>query len=197
MKSFSIRQIPQLESIIAEHNSLYMTTFKTNLKPKHHFLIHYPSCILKRGPISLNWSMRFKSKHCLLKLISIVTKSRVNLCKTIMTRYSYIFAHDLYSCVVFSRRLISDIGPQQGIEGCYRWIVWQGVKFQLRDFVSTGCTEETVPEFVVIDQIMQLCENTVILKVHSLLTLGRDQHFSSYIVCKPLELIEREVNIAL
>ena len=25
MKSFSIRQIPQLESIIAEHNSLYMT----------------------------------------------------------------------------------------------------------------------------------------------------------------------------
>ena len=151
----------------------------------------------EKRPISLNWSMRFESKHCLLKLISNVTKSRVNLCKTIMTRYSYIFAHDLYSCVVFSRRLISDIGPQQGIEGCYRWIVWQGVKFQLGDIVSTGCTEETVPEFVVIDQIMQLCENTVILKVHSLLTLGHDQHFSSYIVCKPLELIEREVNIVL
>ena len=53
-----------------------------------------------------------------------------------MTRYSYIFAHDLYSCVVFSRRLISDIGPQQGIEGRYRWIVWQGVKFQLGDIVD-------------------------------------------------------------
>ena len=54
-----------------------------------------------------------------------------------------------------------------------------------------------MPQFVVIDQIMQLCENTVILKVLSLLTLGRDQHFSSYIVCKPFEPIEREVNIAL
>ena len=121
-------------SSVREHysgnNSLYMTTFKTNMKPKHHFLIHYPSCILKTGPISLNWSMRsFESKHCLLKLISNVTKSRINLSKTIMTRYSYIFAHDLYSCVVFSRRLISDIGPQQGIEGCYRWVVWQGVTF--------------------------------------------------------------------
>ena len=95
MKSFSIRQIPQLESIIAELNSLYMTTFKTNLKPKHHFLIHYPSCILQTGPISLNWSMRFESKHCLLKLISNVTKSRVNLCKTIMDNWEILSALDV------------------------------------------------------------------------------------------------------
>ena len=52
-----------------------------------------------------------------------------------------------------------------------------------------------VPEFVVINQFIQLYENTAILKINSLLTLGSNQHFSSHIVCKPLELILREVNI--
>lgn len=33
------------------------------LKPKHHYLIHYPALILKFGQLIRLWTMRFESKH--------------------------------------------------------------------------------------------------------------------------------------
>ncbi|KAI2643064.1 hypothetical protein H4Q32_029533 [Labeo rohita] len=37
------------------------------LKPKHHYLLHYPSLIMRLGPLVHLWTMRFESKHSYFK----------------------------------------------------------------------------------------------------------------------------------
>ena len=38
-----------------------------HLKPKHHYLLHYASLILKLGPLIRLWTMRFEIKHSYFK----------------------------------------------------------------------------------------------------------------------------------
>lgn len=52
------------DSIIAEHRSGFLDVFpQETLKPKHHFLEHYPQPIREFGPVAALWTMRFKAKH--------------------------------------------------------------------------------------------------------------------------------------
>lgn len=50
--SISQSLIQLLITLIEEHHSLYISLFQTNLKPKFHFLIHYPRIIKK------NWTTK-------------------------------------------------------------------------------------------------------------------------------------------
>jgi hypothetical protein len=52
-----------LQTLIAEHHELHVTLFNDSLKPKHHFMIYYPSAMQYLGPLCWLWSMRFESKH--------------------------------------------------------------------------------------------------------------------------------------
>ena len=49
------------------------------LRPKHHFLQHYPSAMLNFGPLRNCSSLRFKSKHSFFKRIVAATKNSVNI----------------------------------------------------------------------------------------------------------------------
>lgn len=56
--------IVQLEHLIEQHHRLVLATFKDfTLKPKHHFMIHYPRNIRQVGPLVHLWCMRFEGKH--------------------------------------------------------------------------------------------------------------------------------------
>jgi len=53
-----------LKTLITKHNQLILRKiFQTNLKPKHHHLIHYPYIMETVGPFSHLWSMRYESNH--------------------------------------------------------------------------------------------------------------------------------------
>lgn len=65
-----------LSTLISEHHTLYIEVFKENLKPKYHFLIHYPNMMLKMGPLVNLWSMRFEAKHKELKSTAKLSCSR-------------------------------------------------------------------------------------------------------------------------
>ena len=57
-----------LEIIIQEYLESRKCLFpETTLKPKHHFMRHYPVLILKFGPLIRVWTMRFESKHSYFK----------------------------------------------------------------------------------------------------------------------------------
>lgn len=43
-----------LNSLVAEHNRLYLIISNSTLKPKYHFLVHYGELLLKNGPINFN-----------------------------------------------------------------------------------------------------------------------------------------------
>lgn len=69
-------EILHLKQLIMHHNSMYTTLFNDNLKPKHHFLIHYPTIIQYSGPPRHYWCFRFESKHKEVKMYAHTTCSR-------------------------------------------------------------------------------------------------------------------------
>lgn len=68
-----------LDTLISEHNKLYITLSNSNLKPKYHLLTHYGRVLLKNGPIILTSSIRFEAKHKILKAIANSIPCRINL----------------------------------------------------------------------------------------------------------------------
>lgn len=57
-----------LKHLIAEHHRLFKKLYPNKrLIPKHHFMVHYPTCILKIGPILHTWCMRYEAKHNFFK----------------------------------------------------------------------------------------------------------------------------------
>uniref|UniRef100_A0A1B0D2M7 Uncharacterized protein n=1 Tax=Phlebotomus papatasi TaxID=29031 RepID=A0A1B0D2M7_PHLPP len=63
-----------LKYLIAEYLELRSNNFTEPLKPKHHFITHYPYLIRKFGPLTSFWTLRFESKHTQFK--RIITSSR-------------------------------------------------------------------------------------------------------------------------
>ena len=60
--------IAYLGILIQEYLTLFQTLYPaTTLKPRHHYMIHYPSQIRMFGPLIYSWTMRQESKLSLLK----------------------------------------------------------------------------------------------------------------------------------
>lgn len=77
------------------------------MKPKHHFLIHYPRVLSSAGPLGNFSSMRFERKHREGKISSHVAISRVNVCHTIAVK------HQLSLNVSFLNKRIPTDLPQE------------------------------------------------------------------------------------
>lgn len=57
-----------LKHLIAEHHRLFNNFFPNKrLLPKHHFMVHYPTCILKIGPFLHSWCTRYEAKQDFFK----------------------------------------------------------------------------------------------------------------------------------
>ena len=58
----------------------------SNLKPKHHFLVHYPSMVVQHGPLRMYWTLRWEAKHRLVVNIMEAAKNFKNTPSTITYR---------------------------------------------------------------------------------------------------------------
>lgn len=146
MKKIPVPMIEILGSLISEHHSMYMSLFNKSLRPKHHFMIHYPHILRLTGPLCHNWSMRFESKHLETKIASLICRSRVNLCKSIAIRHSFILSYD---CLIFHSiafNSISSVGPSDGRPCCYEWIIFKGCKYRKNGIISYDETD-VIPVF--------------------------------------------------
>ena len=54
MKSVTVDHSKYLAELIHQHHTLYKSLFRKHLRPKFHFLTHYPSYLLQSGPICHN-----------------------------------------------------------------------------------------------------------------------------------------------
>ena len=57
------------------------------MKPKSHFLKHYPEMIQRFGPLVK--TLRFEAKHSYFKGLSQITSNRKNNCQTLAKRHQY------------------------------------------------------------------------------------------------------------
>lgn len=85
-----------LQSIIEDHLELFCQLFpEERVKPKQHYLLHYPRCIRKVGPLLKFWCMRFEAKHNFFRRLSHIVSNFKNICKTMAYR------HQLFMCYKF------------------------------------------------------------------------------------------------
>ncbi|XP_030833875.1 uncharacterized protein LOC764597 isoform X1 [Strongylocentrotus purpuratus] len=63
------------------------------LRPKHHFLSHYPWLILKFGPLTRVWTLRFESKHVFFKRCVRYSSNFKNVTATLTERHQLMQAY--------------------------------------------------------------------------------------------------------
>lgn len=86
-ESFFNEKIHYFEYMIATLCEMYSTLFNKNITPKFHNLMHYPSAVLRFGPLAFLSSMRFEAKHRPNKLASKSSNNRRNMTLTTARRH--------------------------------------------------------------------------------------------------------------
>lgn len=92
--AFTIGHIDILNSEIENHLHEFKKLFPhCLLKPKHHYVMHYPQHILNFGPPITYWCFRFEAKHKLFKDIAHCANQYKNV------PYTLAFRHQLKQCL--------------------------------------------------------------------------------------------------
>lgn len=60
------------------------------LRPKHHYLVHYPYLITQFGPLIRTWTLRFESKHCFFKRCVRASGNFINLTKSLAEKHQFL-----------------------------------------------------------------------------------------------------------
>ena len=77
-----LADIYALKSFVKRLNKLFIDLVGP-LKPKFHFMVHYPRLLLENGPCIQYWSMRYESRHRQLKSNAVCSSCNINLLVTI------------------------------------------------------------------------------------------------------------------
>lgn len=105
----SIGQVAKLNSLIHEYFDFRQSLFPDRtLKPKHHFVMHYPSLIQQFGPLRHVWTLRFESKHSYFKNIVRHTGNFKNVAKTLSEKHQLLQALRFSEGTFFSDKIIAD-----------------------------------------------------------------------------------------
>ena len=63
---------------------------EVHLKPKDHFLLHYPEQCLRFGPLVNLWTFRFEAKHNYFLEVFKPSKNHMNVCSTLAKRHQHL-----------------------------------------------------------------------------------------------------------
>ncbi|XP_048258956.1 uncharacterized protein LOC125384259 [Haliotis rufescens] len=91
-QSFEVCQIAILNSVIEDYLHERKEIFNVQMRPKHHYLVHYPELILKFGPLIRLWTLRFESKHSYFKKCARKLQNYKSLAKTLSQKHQLLQA---------------------------------------------------------------------------------------------------------
>lgn len=92
--AISAGQIAYLRVVIDEYLHFRKQAFPgPPLKPKHHYVSHYPELIIRFGPLICLWTLRFESKHTYFKQCARKQRNFKNLCSSLVERHQLLQAY--------------------------------------------------------------------------------------------------------
>ncbi len=192
-QKISVPQVAYLDVLIQEYLESRKTLFpETGLKPKHHYLRHYPEMILKFGPLIRRWTMRFESKHSYFKRCARNLKNFKNLCLTLSERHQLLQAY--LSAGSMSKPVFQDKDGSPFYSGLYSESIQDAVRQFGFTETNTKVTVEILEkgtsykkgQFLVTGNIdsMQFGELVLILikndTVHFLMSVYTSEFLSGY-----------------
>lgn len=185
-----------LKHLIHNHHKLFKFLFpQKRLIPKHHFMLHYPRCIRKIGPLLHVWCMRFEAKHNFFKRS---VKNFKNLTKSLVKQHQRQLAY-YWENFNFER---FEFGPLKsvvinGLEGgdavcstfdmrssvevtTTNWVKSYGTEYHIGMLV---CTKKDV-DLPIFNRIVSIIikDNQAFLLMCKVETLYFDEHFNAYCV---------------
>lgn len=93
----SIAQILYLHRSIIEYLEMRKILFpEVPLRPKHHFLSHYPYLITKFGPLIHSWTLKFEKKHQYFKRVMRRCTNFINILKMLSEKHQMYQAYLAY-----------------------------------------------------------------------------------------------------
>lgn len=189
----------QVKFLVAELNELYCELTETYLKPKFHFLTHYPAMLKKFGPLTQIWAMRFEAKHRISKFVARASCSRVNICKTIAIKNQLVL-NDLFlknnpPCNISSGKNTKI--PDLEIESLTRFtnntstnwystsrLKLNGIDFNTSSILVFDIIESTgLPLFAEVEKIYT-CDDKVVFKCRALESIDFSFHYYAFEVKK-------------
>ncbi|XP_055541099.1 uncharacterized protein LOC129727355 [Wyeomyia smithii] len=87
--SYSKEEINELKNMIYHHHKMFMDIFGKTLKPKMHHLLHYPTAIVRNGPLKSTDGRRGESKNREIKQYARVNFNRKQLSLSIVKKEIY------------------------------------------------------------------------------------------------------------
>ena len=192
-----------LKQIIKDHHDYFLTMYPDrNLKPKHHFMTHYPQQIRQLGPLTNYWTMRFEAKHRFFKRLGHIVCNYRNILKTLAERHQMFLCYHLMCGKDLAERDV-EIGPGSPtlvmslerpeclttLLGVHlfsdvyvaNWCVVNGIKYCKNLLVHTGKSCDSLPIFKRI--VYVICEGTDVQLVTELWeTVEYDRHTHTYVV---------------
>lgn len=163
------------------------------LKPKQHFLIHYPRAILNFGPPKFYWMMRFEAKHSYFKRTDQALHNHCNQLKSLAVRHQNLQVYHLISPCLF---IDLDLGSPQRHKNVHNIdlieILMNNKKFNLFNWVKKKALniklvngdiiltkKQVLPRFSSIQSIIVSCEKLIFL-VSDLKTIEYISYKASY-----------------
>ena len=216
--SNTIEETYYLKHLIRDHHEMYAETLGAQLKPKHHFMLHYPKAIREIGPLVQFWAMRFEGKHQYFKQIghvncnfrniplSLASKHQMQLCYTQNSMKSIQESEEEIgpgnATVLASMEngeVLSDLlngYPLFDDVFVTSWIKISGTTYRKgMIMVIKGCTDEHDPTFGKIHEVLVLAECEVKLIIEKWFTVGFSRHLHAYEArpCEPRELVSYDI----
>lgn len=107
--TFTEETIQYLQCKIRDHKEILLEVFPDfKLRPKHHYIDHYPELIRCFGPLVHFWTMRFEAKHSFFKRVVHDTRNFKNVLKTKDVAKQYIRQKTDSSTIYCASRITID-----------------------------------------------------------------------------------------
>lgn len=184
----------QLQFLIAEFNNLYMELTKSPLKPKFHFLTHYPTMLMKFGPARNMWAMRFEAKHRVSKLVARASYNRINVCKSIAIKCQ-LMLNDLFLKKTIPAKTKLGKKTELNSRDSFEFSLGTGVKlkYSVTSVTSAGVlwqsnsivtvdidNEVYLPTFGKLETILVTDTDNVFFRCCMLETIEFNSHYNAY-----------------
>ena len=193
-----------VETLVKEHNTLYVQLFKDTLKPKMHFLVHDGRALADSGPIPYLSTIRYEAKHEVVKDSANSTTSRRNVTCTLALKMQLNLCERFLANKGFEDRLetgpvdiVSDWTEFENVENFDQvvrsafsrslstpWVDYKGTVYRIGSCVALGVDDDTVPYFGIISTILENDKESVSLVCRVWSCDGFDSHMHAYPVKK-------------
>lgn len=205
-RSFSKEEVAPLKHCIELFLWTYCDVVNDSLKPKFHFLLHYPDMYLRFGPLISLSTFRFEAKHRVSKIAARAACNRVNISKTVAMRnqlslHKYLSSIPTFQPLIFGKKI--DISPKDSdflkskfniscadLFFSTKWIQIEGNKIEKCSILIKDVSLDTMlPIFVQVEEIF-LCKDQVYLSYTTLKSLAFIDHYQAYEIVRQNHEIE-------